>query len=255
MSNVKWIKITTNMFEDEKIDFIESLPEADSILIIWIKLLTLAGKCNAGGFIFLTENIPYTEEMLTHKFRRPLNTVKFALRTLHELGMIELDDQSFIKISNWGKHQNIEGLEKIREQTRKRVAKYREKQNQLPSSNVTGNVTVTGGNATDKELELEEELEIDKDIYKDIIAYLNTKANKNFKHSSKATQRLINARLNEGFALDDFKKVIDTKVSSWEKNPNMNSYLRPQTLFGTKFEGYLNEGVKEKIQDENDYGW
>ncbi|NLC26147.1 MAG: replication protein, partial [Fastidiosipila sp.] len=76
MSAVKWIKITTNMFDDEKIDFIESLPEADAILIIWIKLLTLAGKCNAGGFIYLADNIPYTEEMLTHKFKRPLNTVR-----------------------------------------------------------------------------------------------------------------------------------------------------------------------------------
>ena len=62
------------MFEDEKIDFIESLPESDAILVIWIKLLTLAGKCNAGGFIFLTEKIPYTTEMLAHKFRRPINT-------------------------------------------------------------------------------------------------------------------------------------------------------------------------------------
>ena len=60
MSEIKWIKITTGMFQDEKIDYIESLPEADAILIIWIKLLTLAGKCNSNGFIFLTENIPYT---------------------------------------------------------------------------------------------------------------------------------------------------------------------------------------------------
>ena len=68
MAEVKWIKITTDMFEHEKLDFILSLPESDAIIIIWIRLLTLAGKVNVGGYVFLTENIPYTEEMLAHKF-------------------------------------------------------------------------------------------------------------------------------------------------------------------------------------------
>ena len=121
MGQVRWIKITTNMFEDEKIDFIESLPECDAILIIWIKLLTQAGKTNANGYIFLTEQIPYTDEMLAHKFRRPLNTVKLALNTLKKLEMIDFDNEGYLKISNWEKHQNIEGLDKIREQTRKRA--------------------------------------------------------------------------------------------------------------------------------------
>lgn len=79
-----------------------------------------------------------------------------------------------------------------------------------------------------------------KEIYKYIVEYLNEKANKNFKHTNKATQRLINARLNEGFSLDDFKKVIDIKSSQW-LSTDMEKYLRPQTLFGTKFESYLNE--------------
>lgn len=159
MAEVKWIKITTNMFEDEKIDFIESLPECDAILIIWIKLLAQAGKTNSNGFIFLTEQIPYTDEMLSHKFRRPLNVVKLALQTLKQLDMITFDDEGFLKISNWEKHQNIEGLDKIREQTRKRVAKHRDNQRLLQ-----GNVTVTQGNATELELELEEELDIDKEL-------------------------------------------------------------------------------------------
>ena len=61
---VKWIKLSTTMFEDEKIRLIESMPEADTLLIIWIKLLAQAGKTNASGYIFLNENIPYTEDML-----------------------------------------------------------------------------------------------------------------------------------------------------------------------------------------------
>ena len=160
MADVKWIKITTTMFEDEKIDFIESLPESDAILIIWIKLLAQAGKTNSNGFIFLTEQIPYTDEMLSHKFRRSLNVVKLALQTLKQLEMIEYDDSGFLRISNWEKHQNIIGLEKIREQTRKRVAKHRENQKGL-----TSNVTVTQSNETDIDIDID--IDIDKEIDKD----------------------------------------------------------------------------------------
>lgn len=156
MSEVKWIKITTTMFEDEKIDFIGSLPDADSLLIIWIKLLTMAGKCNANGYIFLTENIPYTDEMLAHKFRRPLNTVRLAIETFNKLNMIEADNKG-IYITNWGKHQNIEGLEKIRTQTRERVQRYREAKKLSAPCNVTSNATVTRSNETDIEIDKEKE--------------------------------------------------------------------------------------------------
>jgi len=167
LAEVKWIKITTNMFEDEKIDFIESLPESDAILVIWIKLLTLAGKCNSNGFIFLTEKIPYTNEMLAHKFRRPISTIKLAMETLVRLEMIEMSDDGYLKIRNWEKHQNIDGLDKIREQTRKRVAKYREKKKAIDECSVTSNVTVTEGNATELELEEERELDIEGDTSKE----------------------------------------------------------------------------------------
>ena len=155
MAEVKWVKITTNMFSDEKIDFIESLPEADAILVMWIKLLTQAGKTNANGFIFLTEQIPYTEEMLAHKFRRQLSTVKLALETLKRLEMIEYDDDGYLRISKWDKHQNIEGLDKIKKQNRIRQANYREKQKKIDS-----NVTVTLRNETDIDIDID----IDKDI-------------------------------------------------------------------------------------------
>jgi uncharacterized phage protein (TIGR02220 family) len=95
-------------------------------------------------------------------------------------------------------------------------------------------------------------------IYTPIINYLNEKANKNFKPSTKKTQSLINARIKEGFTLDDFKKVIDIKCSQW-LGTEMEKYLRPETLFGTKFEGYLNEKMKQTrdIKEGNipNYGW
>lgn len=83
--------------------------------------------------------------------------------------------------------------------------------------------------------------EIYINIYIDIVEYLNKKANKNYKHNSDKTRRFIDARLNEGFTLEDFKKVIDNKCRSWLNDERMNQYLRPETLFGTKFEAYLNE--------------
>ncbi|BAR82264.1 N-terminal phage replisome organizer [Bacillus thuringiensis serovar tolworthi] len=168
MSNIKWIKLSTSMFEDEKIKLIESLPEADTILIIWIKLLSLAGKTNATGGVYLNENIPYTDEMLSTIFDRPLQTVRLALTTFERYRMIEITNHNFIFIANWEKHQNIDGMEKIRLQTAKRVRKHREKKEQeqlaLEGETAKKDVTlhVTYCNATEEDKELEED--IDKDI-------------------------------------------------------------------------------------------
>lgn len=145
MADVKWIKLTVSMFDDEKIKIIESMPDKDAILIIWIKLLILAGKTNASGYLYLSQNIPYTDEMLSTLFNRPLSTVRMALEIFQRFNMIDIDN-GIIGITNWEKHQNIQGLDKIREQTRERVAKYREKQKQIEC-----NVTVTQGNATEEE--------------------------------------------------------------------------------------------------------
>ncbi|MEM5012096.1 phage replisome organizer N-terminal domain-containing protein [Niallia taxi] len=150
MSEVKWIKLSTQMFEDEKIRLIEHMPEADTILIIWVKLLAQAGKTNASGFIYLNENIPYSDEMIATIFNRPIATVRLALNTFEQFGMIEILDNNFISISNWEKHQNIDGLTKIRENTRKRVQRYRERQKSL-TGNVTSNEDETCSNALEED--------------------------------------------------------------------------------------------------------
>ncbi|WP_096199491.1 phage replisome organizer N-terminal domain-containing protein [Bacillus sp. FJAT-45350] len=244
MADVKWIKLSTNMFDDEKIRLIESMPESDALLVIWIKLLAQAGKTNASGYIYLNENIPYTDEMLATLFCRPLNTTRLALKTFQQFGMIEIDENDFISISNWEKHQNIEGLEKIREQNRLRKQREREKKR----LSLDSHVTVTQSHATEEELEEEEDLEKEEERevipFVEIITYLNQAANKNYRSSTRKTKDLIKTRWNEGFKLDDFKRVIDIKCSEWLKDKKMNQFLRPDTLFGTKFEGYLNQEVK-----------
>lgn len=169
MAELKWIKLALKMFDDEKIRLIEAMPEADTILIIWVKLLLLAGKTNDNGDVYLNKNISYTDEMLATIFNRSLITVRLALETLTKFEMIEYDENGIIYISNWDKHQNIESMDRIREQTNQRVAKYREKQKAVKSDdidnanrvdvndsknkngNVSCNVTVTQCNATEEE--------------------------------------------------------------------------------------------------------
>jgi uncharacterized phage protein (TIGR02220 family) len=86
-----------------------------------------------------------------------------------------------------------------------------------------------------------------KEIYSSVVAHLNATAGTNFKESSKATQRLIDSRIKEKFTEADFKSVIDKKVAEWKGNPNMEQYLRPNTLFSTKFESYLNQKNIKRI--------
>ena len=238
MAEVKWIKICTDIFDDEKILLIESMPEADSIIVVWFKLLCMAGKQNNGGVFMLNEKIAYTDEMLATIFRKPLNTVRLALKTFERFGMIEVVNDAYT-IPNWEKHQSLDKLEKAKERNRQRVAAHREKQKQIAQCNDYSNVTVTPCNAIDKDKDKDKEKD---NIYSQIISRLNEKAGTNYRASGQATKRHINARLAEGFTVDDFFTVIDKKYSEW-KGTEMEKYLRPETLFGTKFENYLNSKI------------
>lgn len=261
MSEITWVKLKTDMFENDKIKLIEALPAADTIIVIWVKLLAAAGKANQNGFIMLTENIPMNTEEMATIFNRDINTVRLALQTFQRYGMIELDGDA-VRIKNWEIHQNIDGMDRVRLQNRERKRRQREKEKLIK----LGPVPSRDSHATDidKELDIDKEKERDKekkDIvpdksdtipYQSILAYLNQQAQTSYRATSKATQQLIKARFNEGFTEQDFYKVIDNKVSTWLNN-EFAKYLRPQTLFGTKFEGYLNERVKgnENVRGSN----
>ena len=117
MSEVKWIKLTTDIFDDEKILMIESLPSADTIIVVWFKLLAFAGKSNNNGVFMMNNRVPYTEEMLAAIFRRDINSVKLALNTFEQFGMIEIVDD-VITIPNWDKHQSLDAYEKKKERDR-----------------------------------------------------------------------------------------------------------------------------------------
>ena len=151
MADVKWIKITTDMFDNRKIKHLRRLPDGNNIVLIWVMLLTMAGRCNAGGMIFLTENIPYTPKMLADELGFEENTVKLAINALEQLNMI-VSDNGVFSIAGWDEHQNVDGMEKVRELGKIRQAKFKERKKLLSgnvSGNVTDNVTVTLGNALD----------------------------------------------------------------------------------------------------------
>ncbi len=226
MSEIKWIKITTDIFDDEKMCLIDALPDRDAIIVIWIKLITLAGKLNRKGVLAISKNIVYTDEMLAQTFHRPLNTVRMALEVFENFGMVEKID-GVIVLPNWEKHQNIDGMEKIKEQNRNRAARHRKKQKLLAQnnesnviSNVTDNVTVTDDNAIDKEL--------DKDIDIEIInnkVMTSSSLSENLKNSgihltAKAHQQLLDYVGLDGMSFDMLNCAIE-KTSGSHK-PSFN---------------------------------
>nr|DAN69090.1 MAG TPA: replisome organizer [Caudoviricetes sp.] len=196
MSEIKWIKITTDIFDDEKICLIDALPDHDAILVIWFKILALAGKHNRNGLLMMSDKVHYTDEMLATIFRRPLNTVRMALGVFEQFGMVEIID-GIIALPNWEKHQNIDGMEKIKKQTRNRVAKYRKKQKSLAlGGNVTCNVTVTDGNATEEDK---------KKIRKDKDKNTTTSSNENILELFQSEFR----RLLSGFEIEEINHLLN----------------------------------------------
>lgn len=222
-NEIKWIKICTGIFDDEKIMLIENMPDADKIIVIWFKLLCMAGKTNNSGVFMLNERIAYTDEMFATIFHRPLNTIRLALNTFEQYGMIEIIDGA-VTIPNWEKHQQLDKYEQIKEATRKRVAKYREKQKQLTAQNECS-VTVTECNATDKN---KNRLEEDKKYtnYQEIISLYNEICISFpcVKALSEARKKAIKARLNI-YTIEDFKTLFEkAEASDFLKGKNNHDW-------------------------------
>lgn len=153
MADVKWIKITTDIFDDEKILLIESMPDSDAVIVIWFKLLCLAGKQNNSGVFTMNDKIAYTDEMLATIFRRPISTIRMSLDVFEKFGMINRID-GVITIPNWGKHQNFDKIERNNEYHKEYMREYRQKQKLLAECDVNGEVNRdVNVNALDKNRE------------------------------------------------------------------------------------------------------
>lgn len=268
MADIKWIKMTTDMFDNRKIKHLRRLPEGNSIVLIWVMLLTMAGRCNAGGMIFLTENIPYTAKMLADELDFEENTVQLALGALEQLNMIVMDN-GFFSIAGWDEYQNIEGMDKIREQNRLRKQKQRDKVKLLEnvSRDVTGQVTQCHATDKDKEKEQEKEREKEGEVkdradYRAIVDLYNSICTSfpSVRSLSEARKKAIKARLNT-YTIDDFKQLFENaEASSFLKGDNNRKWsatfdwLIADSNMAKVLDGnYANKDMKATSFDADDF--
>lgn len=145
MVQVQWIKIYTDIFDNEKMKKLLRGRDGDTYFRVWIQLLTLAAKSNSNGAIMLGENIPMTVKDIAETMNKTVDKLGMIMDKLYALDMIVADGDT-ICIKNWDVYQNVGELEKIRENGRKRSQRFREKQKK-------SNVTETLGNTEDKNRE------------------------------------------------------------------------------------------------------
>jgi predicted phage replisome organizer len=165
MSEVKWIKLMTNVFENEKLLIIETLPNGDSIIVIWFKLLTEAGKRNTSGVFSKKTKVGVSYiRMLSVLLKRSESLIKESLEIFIELGMLTEDDDA-LYINNWGKYQSVDKLEKQNEYMRKYMRNYRDKQKESvidkPKNKVNAKLNING---PDKDIDKDKEKEKEEDI-------------------------------------------------------------------------------------------
>lgn len=256
MGDVKWIKITTDVFDDEKILLIESLPEADSIIVIWFKLLCLAGKQNNSGVFIMGNSIAYTDKMLATIFRRKETTVQMALKTFEDFGMIELID-GVITIPNWGKHQNLEQIEARREYQREYQREYRKKQKLIALNDESEeskclhkhlhehNVNSLEGEE-EREGDIEKENNSGSTTAKEVVDLYNSicKSYPTVKAVSEARKKAIKARLRV-YSIDDFRKVFEmAEASAFLKGGNNRNWT-------ANFDWLIKDANFAKVLDGN----
>lgn len=219
MNGLKWIKICSDIFDDEKILMIESLPNADNIIVIWFKLLCLAGKSNNSGVFLMNDKIAYSDEMLAAIFRRDVKIVRMALKTFQDFAMIEIINDT-VTIPNWSKYQTLDAYEKKKERDRIYQQNRRKKQKLLAEKSKK---------SSDKSLDpsvdvatLEEDIDKERDIDIDI----NTKVFIE-KWNSLGLNKLINIKNKRLKSLKArVKEYGIEKVMEAIDNINQSDFLR-----------------------------
>lgn len=233
-----YMRLKDNFFEDETMVILESMPDGYLYSNILLKLYLKSVKSE--GKLMFNDYIPYNPQMIATITRHSVGVVEKALKIFKDMGLIEILDDGTIYMLNIQSYIGKSSTEADR------IRNYRNKISTEKAKGVQMYEKCTP--EIEKEKELEIDTEIEKDIYKDdfltkvtdIVDYLNSKADTKFKSSSKKTKSLIHARFEDGFTVDDFYTVIDKKCEEW-KGTEWEKYIRPETLFGTKFEGYLNQ--------------
>ena len=245
MADVKWIKLVTDIFDDEKILMIETLPSADSIIVIWFKLLCFAGKMNNDGVFIMNNRVAYTEEMLAAIFRRDVNTVRMALATFEQYGMIEIVDD-VITIPNWNKHQTLDAYEKKKARDRIYQQERRKKQRLLIES--SDSKTMESSDVAVSELEKEEDKEKERERidYQRIVDMYNDTCVSfpRLKSLSENRKKSIKARL-KTYSYDDFKTLFEkAEASDFLKGKNNKDW-------SATFDWLIKDSNMAKVLDGN----
>ena len=250
MADVKWIKITTDVFDDEKILLIESLPDAYAIIVVWFKLLCMAGKQNNSG-VFMMGKIAYTDKMLATIFRMKETTVQLALQTFEQFGMIEIID-GVITIPNWGKHQSLDRIEERNEYMRNYMQEYRQKQKRIANneerkvnSKVNSKVNVNTLEE-EKEIDIEKEEEREKINYQQIVDMFHSlcPSFSSVKSLSDARKKAIKARLNT-YSIEDFEELFKkAEASTFLKGGNNRNWT-------ANFDWLIKDANMAKVLDGN----
>lgn len=158
---MEWIKLSTGIFQDEKIRMLNMYKNTDELVCIWLKILCLAGRTDNGGVFVMETGVPYTADHLAVLFEKKKTVIRDALNIFVTLGMVEIVD-GIVTLPNWEKHQQTDKYEQYKQRHRDRQKSYRERQRDI-TRDVTRDVTVTGAkrhcDAVDKDKEE------DKDIY------------------------------------------------------------------------------------------
>ena len=167
MAEVQWIRLVVGMFDGNSFKRIKraqigGVSYRDKLTAVWFELLDLAGKSNANGYLIDNNEIPYRSfEDIATMLDREENEIELCMQFFVKERMVEIVDDVYC-LTNFLKYQNQDGLEKIREQNRLRQAKYKQRQ-RLLKGNVTDNVTITLGNAT--EVDVDKEKDKEKDLF------------------------------------------------------------------------------------------
>ena len=260
-SDVKWIKICSDIFDDEKIMLIENLPSADSIIVIWFKLLCLAGKNNNSGVFILNDKIAYTDEMLATVFRRDINTVRLALKTFENYGMIEIISGVYT-IPNWGKYQNLDKIEQKSQYMRNYMQEYRKKQrnkiecktNSKLYGKINSKTNVSSAEVYNKELDKKEEnnLIVSKDTIRQTdvqrtIDEWNTLEEFGINPVKRMTpkrEQAVKARIRQNHMDDILEAIENIRHSSFLQGQNKEGWM-------ITFDWFLKPGNFAKVFEGN----
>ena len=224
-----WLRLNEDFFNSKRIKRLRSLAGGDTYTIIYLKMQLKALKTD--GYLYYDGILDNFAAELALDIDESVDNVKITVDYLLSVGLLEASPDG--SEYNLPYLKNLVGSETAVAQ---RVRDHRKRQKALQcNTDATEVKHLCNG---EKEIEKEKDKYISS--YEDIVEYLNQKAGKNFKSATPKTRNCIRARLNEGFTVEDFKKVIDTMCGKWLGDSKMEPYLRPETLFGTKFEGYLN---------------